>query len=95
MTEAPCPNQSWYYGCTPPPGTTVATAVHGPAAEVTSLTYDGFSETRTYNSMLQLTRMTATGAGQTVIDMQYTFSGTENNGRDATDTSCPRHIGPC
>ena len=50
-------------------GTTVATAVHGPAGEVTSLTYDGFTETRTYNSLLQMTRMTAVGGGQTVMDM--------------------------
>jgi RHS repeat-associated protein len=67
-------------------GTTVATAVHGPAGEVTSLTYDGFSETRTYNSLLQLTRMTAVGGGTTVMDMQYTFSGTENNGRITLST---------
>ena len=39
-------------------------------------------ETRQYNSMFQLTRMTATTGGQAVMDMQYTFSRNQNNGAD-------------
>jgi hypothetical protein len=41
------------------------------------------NETRTYNSLLQLTRMTATN-GSTLMDMQYNYSATQNNGRIAS-----------
>src|ERR1017187_9957814 len=82
MTETSCLTQTvTYNACSPNNGTTVATAAYGPAGETTALTYDGFSETRTYNSLLQLTRQTATSSGQTAMDMTYTFSGTQNNGR--------------
>jgi YD repeat-containing protein len=71
LTENSCqtPNQAGT-SCTTyaTNGPTVATAAYGPAGELTGLTYDGFTETRTYNSLLQLTRMTATSAGQTVMD---------------------------
>src|ERR1017187_36324 len=87
MTETSCLNQTvTQTPCSPNNGSTVATAAHGPAGEITGLSYDGFSETRTYNSLLQLTRMTATGSGQTAMDMQYTFSGTQNNGRITQST---------
>jgi RHS repeat-associated protein len=90
MTETSCLTQTVtqmapVYPCTSM-GSSVATAAYGPAGETTALTYDGFSESRTYNSLLQLTRMTATGSGQTVMDMQYTFSGTQNNGRITQST---------
>ena len=39
----------------------VATAGYRPAGQLLNLSYFGVSETRTYNSLLQLTRMTATG----------------------------------
>jgi hypothetical protein len=39
----------------------VATAGYGPAGQLLNLSYFGVNETRTYNSLLQLTRMTATG----------------------------------
>ena len=55
----------------------VATAGYGPAGQLLNLSYFGVSETRTYNSLLQLTRMTATG----LMDMQYNYSATQNNGR--------------
>jgi RHS repeat-associated protein len=87
MTETSCLTQTVIYNaCSPNNGSTVATAGYGAAGEMTALTYDGYSETRTYNSLLQLTRMTATGSGQTVMDMQYTFSGTQNNGRITQST---------
>jgi len=60
---------------------TTATAGYGVANQVTSLSYGGYSETRTYNSLLQLTRITTMDGGTTVMDMQYVFSGTQNNGR--------------
>jgi len=55
----------------------VASATYSPAGQVSNLTYDGYSETRSYNSLLQLTRMTVAGT----MDMQYTYSATQNNGR--------------
>src|ERR1017187_8782577 len=87
MTEASCLTQTVTQApCNSNYGPTVATAVYGPAGETTALTYDGFTETRTYNSLLQLTRQTPTGSGQTVMDMQYTYSGTQNNGRITQST---------
>ncbi|HLK49425.1 MAG TPA: hypothetical protein VKT49_14890, partial [Bryobacteraceae bacterium] len=56
---------------------TVATAAYGPAGEMTSLSHDGYNETRTYNSLLQLTRQTVPG----VFDMEYVFPGGANNGQ--------------
>ena len=49
---------------------------------------DHYSETRTYNQMLQLTRMTVMGTSfstlytsQTAMDMQYMYTAGQNNGR--------------
>ena len=49
---------------------------------------DHYSETRTYNPMLQLTRMTVTGTSfstqytsGTAMDMQYIYTAGQNNGR--------------
>ena len=55
----------------------VASATYGVAGETLNLTYDGYSETRTYNSLFQLTRMTVGG----VMDMQYVYPAGQNNGR--------------
>ena len=41
--------------------TTVATATYGVAGEMTGLSYFGYSETRTYNALLQMTRQTVSG----------------------------------
>ena len=61
---------------------TAATATYGPAGELLSLVQGSYlSETRTYNNLLQVTRMTATAYGQAVMDMQYNYSATQNNGR--------------
>jgi hypothetical protein len=48
---------------------------------MTSISYPGFNETRTYNSSLQLTRQTATGTGLPSVDVEYAFSSTTNNGQ--------------
>ncbi len=86
MTEATCQTLAGS-GCSAyNPGSTVATATYGPAGEMTGLTYDVFSETRTYNPMFQLTRMTTVSGGQTVMDMAYTFSRTQNNGQITLST---------
>ena len=42
-----------------------------------SLSYNGYTETRTYNSLLQLTHASVSG----MMDMQYNYSATQNNGR--------------
>ena len=61
---------------------TAATATYGPAGELLSLVQGSYlSETRTYNNLLQVTRMTAAAYGQTVMEMQYNYSATRNNGR--------------
>ena len=63
-------------------GTTVASATYGPAGELRTLTNWGRTETRTYNSRMQLTSIRVPGeAGHT-----YSYSGTENNGRIASET---------
>jgi len=56
---------------------TVATAAYGTAGEMTSLSHDGYNESRTYNSLLQLSRQTVPG----VFDMEYVFPGGANNGQ--------------
>ena len=75
---------------------TVATASYGVAGEMTGLSYNwynqwSYSETRQYNAMLQLTRMTGTGMpygspSATVLDMQYDYTLGANNGRIAQAT---------
>ena len=53
---------------------TIATAAFGPAGELTSLNGD----TRTYNILGQLTRITGGG-----IDLEYVYTAGQNNGRIA------------
>ena len=55
---------------------------YGPASELLSMSYLGYNETRQYNSMLQLTRLTIPGQ----IDVQYNFTGGGNNGKIASQT---------
>jgi hypothetical protein len=51
-------------------------AHHGPTGSVMQ------TETRTYNTIGQLTRIqAAAGGGQPAVDLQYSFSATQNNGR--------------
>ena len=47
-------------------------------------THDGITETRTYNNLMQLTRLTAVG-GSTLVDQEYRYPGQgQNNGRIAS-----------
>ena len=63
-----------------PPGCvytqTVATATYNSIGQMSALSYDNFTENRSYNSLLQLSRMwtTQSGAG-TVMDMTYNYTG--------------------
>jgi hypothetical protein len=53
-------------------GVTLATgAQYGPAHELTQPVYEGWTETRQYNALLQLTRITVPGA----IDFEYRYFG--------------------
>jgi hypothetical protein len=69
------------------------TASYGVAGEMLGVNYHGnaqldyYNETQTYNAMLQLTQVTVAGTTftpqtqQTVMDMQYVYTGGANNGR--------------
>src|SRR5690349_18699772 len=61
------------------PWTGIATATYGVAGELLTLTHAEMSETRQYNSMYQMTRMTAAAGGTTVMDMQYNYPVGANN----------------
>ena len=61
-------------------GSLSASAVYGPAGELSSLTWNSTTETRTHNGLGQLTRIQTTGPN-IAMDMQYIFSATQNNGR--------------
>jgi YD repeat-containing protein len=54
-----------------------ASATYGLAGQLTSLSYGAGTETRTYNSLLQLTSQSIPG----YMNMTYTYSATQNNGR--------------
>ena len=63
-------------------GGTVATASYDAGTGLmTGLSYFGFSETRQYNSLMQMTRQTVANSGTNVMDMQYNFTPGANNGR--------------
>jgi RHS repeat-associated protein len=59
-----------------------ASAQYNVAGQITSMAYDTFTEARSYNNLMQLTRLTTSQAGVgNVMDMQYIYSATQNNGR--------------
>jgi RHS repeat-associated protein len=60
-------------------GVGVASAGYGVAGEMLGVYYFGVNESRTYNTLLQMTRQTASG----MIDMQYLYTAGQNNGRVA------------
>ena len=72
--------------------TTLQTAVsgvtYGPAGEMLTVNYGPINESRTYNSMLQLTALSAfnAGLGHSVFGRQYSYSGTQNNGKIQSET---------
>jgi RHS repeat-associated protein len=59
----------------------VGSISYGAAGQITGLDYFGMSETRTYNSLLQMTRQTVTQGAGTVLDMEYVFTAGANDGR--------------
>jgi RHS repeat-associated protein len=62
-------------------GSPSATVTYGNAGQVLGMSYWAVSETRQYNSLLQMTRMTANAFGTTVMDNQYLYTAGQNNGR--------------
>jgi RHS repeat-associated protein len=59
-------------GMTDLSSTLVSSVAYGPANEMLSMSYNGGTETRTYNSMLQLTQLVNTTPGQN-LNITYTF----------------------
>ena len=59
--------------------TLVSGITYGPAGQLLTATYLGYNETRQYNVLNQLSRLTTTGTGG--IDIQYSYSATQNNGK--------------
>ncbi len=61
---------------------TVAGVTYSALGQITGMTYDAFTETRTYNNLLQLSTETASGSvNLTAKNMKYAYSATQNNGR--------------
>jgi len=67
---------------------TVASATYNAAGQITNMTYDIFTETRSYNTLMQLTQETATAyfGTFTAKNMSYAYSSTQNNGRIISST---------
>jgi len=62
-------------------GSTLVNGItYGPAGELKNMSYLGYTEARIYNSGLQMTRLTTTGATDH-IDFEYRFSPSQNNGK--------------
>ena len=65
-------------------GTQMATVGYNWASQITSMTYDTFSDTRTYEPLtLQLARLTTQKSASTILDMSYTYNVGQNNGQIA------------
>ena len=62
-------------------GAGTANATYGVAGQLTGLSYLGVTETRVYNDVLQMTRLTAASGGSNVVDMEYVYAAGRNNGR--------------
>ena len=61
--------------------TAIADANYGVAGQITSMQYLGVVESRSYNDVLQMTRLTANDGTSNVVDMEYRFTAARNNGR--------------
>ncbi len=63
-------------------GTVTASATYGAAGQMLTMSWKGVSETREYNSLLQLTRQRAVGMFNIVgLDVEYRYPAGTNNGR--------------
>src|SRR5208283_5535658 len=59
----------------------VSTVTYNAAGQLTVMATSAYTETRQYNTNLQLVRLTDTLAGGGGIDFTYTYPATGNNGR--------------
>jgi YD repeat-containing protein len=64
----------------------VSDAAWGAGGELTSLSYLGYTQSRTYNELGQLTQINSQGSQMTKFHEQYNFSPTANNGRITSST---------
>src|SRR5260370_36457760 len=62
----------------------VSGTTYGPANELKSISGQ-INETRVYNSMLQLTSLVSSNSA-TSVNISYSYSGTQNNGKIASQT---------
>lgn len=60
----------------------VGSASYGAASQLLTLSGGFGTETRTYNAMLQLTGISSPG-----VNLQYSYSGTQNNGKIVSQTN--------
>ncbi len=86
MMQSPC--NPYYDGSGLQCGSTIATATYTASGQIATLAWDGVSESRTYNNLNQMTRITTNGwvgsgpaTYQTIMDMQYIFPSGSNNGQ--------------
>jgi RHS repeat-associated protein len=67
-------------------GAGVQSATYGPSNELLSLS-GAYSESRTYNAMLQLTQLTVTpNTLQPTVNITYAYSSSQNNGKITSQT---------
>ncbi|HEY7336734.1 MAG TPA: RHS repeat-associated core domain-containing protein, partial [Bryobacteraceae bacterium] len=70
---------------------TIQSAAYTAAGQLQQLVGGGYfgsfgSETRTYNSMLQLTQLSSGASGSNAVNIQYNYSATQNNGKIVSQT---------
>ena len=66
---------------------TIATATYTAASQLNTLQYGvnaTFNESRSYNTLMQLTNLTVSGSGS--VNMQYSYTAGQNNGRVSQTT---------
>jgi len=80
MTSSNYPNN-------PYPLNPIATATYTAASQLNTLQYGvtaAFYESRSYNTLMQLTNLTVSGTGS--VNMQYNYTAAQNNGRVSSTT---------
>ena len=75
-----CTDWDDYGNCTGRQQGTLATAEYNQAGQLTNLN-GGYNKWRSYNSLLQVTGAAAWYNTGYAMNMQYNYSGTQNNGR--------------
>jgi RHS repeat-associated protein len=63
----------------------ISSTTYGPSGELTAMSGTWGSETRSYNSMLQMTAMYSTSGGVPEVNRTYSFPGSQNNGKISSE----------